>query len=259
MAVQLDCEESRGCPSYFNWLAGKVIWKTVNGEHVPEESLTNTDLAVASGSNKITALDTTERGVNKITAFAAQGFGPYIRLLGYLYSCDFICGDDVRVSEDTIRATDAMELRRRFAEEVGAEKHKSERDIDRIWKSIHGKCSVLEFLVQLCIRMDAMVNEDGEPESMVPLFFCIMIGNMGLNVEETEAEWQVAIERFLGRTYAEDGSGGGLFPIENWVKGVSKDQREVPVWYQMNTWMREHLDEEEHFRVEDFSLKHCEQ
>ena len=242
MAVQLDCEESRGCPSYFNWLAGKVIWKKEAGEFVPEEVLTEDDSAVASGSNKI-------------TAFAAQGFGPYIGLLGYLYNCDFICGDDVGVSEDTIRATDAMELRRRFAEEVGAEKHKSERDIDRIWKSIHGKCSVLEFLVQLCIRMDAMVNEDGEPESMVPLFFCIMIGNMGLSVEETEAEWQDSVGRFLGRTYAEDGSGGGLFPIENWVKGSSKDQREVPVWYQMNTWMREHLDEEEHFRTEDFERK----
>ena len=231
MAVQLDCEESRGCPSYFNWLAGKVIWaKNSEGDYEAADVLTESNSAVA-----------------------AQGFGPYIRLLGYLYSVDFVGCDEI--AEDTIRATDAMELRRRFGEEVGAERHKSERDIDRIWKSIHGKCSVLEFLVQLCIRMDAMVNEDGEPESMVPLFFCIMIGNMGLNVEETETEWQDSVGRFLGRKYAEDGSGGGLFPIENWVKGVSKDQREVPVWYQMNTWMREHLDEEEHFRTSDFEKK----
>ena len=233
MAIQFDCSEASGCPSYFQWLAGKVIWiRNSEWKIEPASVLTESDSSIA-----------------------AQGFGPYIKLLGFLYGYDFVS----EVEEDTIRATDAMELRRRFGEEMGERFKKSERDIDRIWKSIHGKCSVLELLVQLCIRMDAMVNEDGEPESMVPLFFCIMIGNMGLNVEETEAEWQDSVGRFLGRTYAEDGSGGGLFPIENWVEGSSKDQREVPVWYQMNTWMREHLDEEEHFRVEDFSPKHCEQ
>ena len=150
------------------------------------------------------------------------------------------------IEEDTIRATDAMGLRRRYADETGANLGKSERDIDRIWKSIHGKCSVLEFLLQLCIRLDTMVNEE-EPEAMVSQFFGILLGNLGICEGDSEDALKDKIIRFLDRKYNADGSEGGLFPLKNWSEKTHQDQRKVSIWYQMNTWLAEHLDDEEHF------------
>ena len=170
-----------------------------------------------------------------------------------MFSTDFICWDEA-IKDDEIRVTDAMELRRIYADEAGALAGKSEREIDRIWKSIHGKCSVLELVLSICYRLDEMVNED-EPGTMVGLFFRIFVHNMELDEtdekadpEEEKNDRKAKIERFIQRSYNPDGSGGGLFPLKNWsAERGDKDQRKVPIWLQMNTWLNEHLDEEEHF------------
>lgn len=165
-----------------------------------------------------------------------------------LFETDYI----YEMDEDEIRASDATDLRHMYADEEGQDEDKSKRDTDRIWKSIHGKCSVLELLVSLCRHLDLMLNEE-EEGAMMPKFFGIMIRNLGLDgiddedfdhrPEGTKRYWEDKINRFLNRSYHSDGSGGGLFPLRE----AKKDQRNVSVWYQMNAWLEEHLDEEEQF------------
>lgn len=230
MAIQIDCEELLDCPGYLKWMSDKIRGLGTGkdaGEPKPER----------------VTLGTVKLGTVKLGNWSAQ-WEPYVRLLHFLYGADFYVVDGME--EDTIRATDAMGLRRRYADETGAFLSKSERDIDRIWKSVHGKCSVLEFLLQLCIRLDTMVNED-EPEAMVNQFFGILLGNLDIREEDTDADLVKKITRFLDRKYNADGSEGGLFPLKNWSEKTHQDQRKVSIWYQMNTWLAEHLDDEEHF------------
>ena len=161
-----------------------------------------------------------------------------------LFETDYFYG----IEEDGIRAKDATDLRKVYAEKVGSALGKNEREIDRIWKSVHGKCSVLELILSLCIRLDEMVNE-GEEGAMVALFFRILTENIGLKSGSPE-DWKGRIERLMKREYHPDGSGGGLFPLKKWSRKTGKDQRMVSIWYQMNAWLDENLDEEEHFQVE---------
>lgn len=165
-----------------------------------------------------------------------------------LFETDFV----YEMDEDEIRARDALDLRTYYAEEEGRGEGKSKRDTDRIWKSIHGKCSVLELLVSLCRHLDLMLNEGDEGE-MMPKFFGIFIRNLGLDgiddedfdhrEKSTKAFWKEKIGRFIDRKYDFNGGNGGLFPL----KETEKDQRKVSIWYQMNAWLEEHLDEEEQF------------
>ena len=226
MAVQVKIDEMDGCPGYLEWLVSKT-------GKVSEES------AVEIGKNGKNGKDAPQRR-------------PYGELCKVLFGVDFRCSEETAAGkEDMIRAADAMELRRRYAEETGDFLGKSEREIDRIWKSVHGKCSVLELILQLAIQIDRMVNED-EPEAMVPDLFWILIRNLGADSLENEDEIRAKLDVFMDRKYGSDGVGGGLLPLGKSVKKGSKDQREVGIWYQMNAWLSEHLDDEEHFRMSDF-------
>lgn len=159
------------------------------------------------------------------------------------------------MTEDDIRARDGLELRMVYAKDVGSESGKNERDIDRIWKSIHGKCSVLEVLVKLAFQLDGMVNEE-EKGSMVPYFMEEFLKNLeilklkfGENPKKNEAiseEIQRKIDRFLDRNYNKNGTGGGLFPVKN----CANDHRKLAIWKQMNEWLDEHLDEDCCFLME---------
>lgn len=199
------------------------------------------------------------------------------------------------VEEDSIRATDALEIRKIYAKDVGEKAGKSERDIDRIRKSVHGKASVLEVIFSLCRHLDGMVNED-EPCTMIGFFYRILIGNLKLDEfsdgdfkpivygasdlkeagelskaidacikrnfgseenmlrRETEIKkiWFSRVKKWLDRDYFESGCEGGMFPLHEWKPG-DKDQKTVSLWYQMNTWLNEHLDDEERFIVEKAS------
>ena len=214
MAVQIQTEELTGCKSYFSWIFGQV--KPV---------------------------------------VAASDLERLEKLCRLLFETDYFYG----VEEDGIRAKDATDLRKVYAEKVGSEAGKNEREMDRIWKSVHGKCSALELIFSMCIRLDEMVNE-GEEGAMIPMFFLILISNAGLNPEPNleengkqktpEEVWKARIDRLMKREYHPDGSGGGLFPLKKWNRKTGKDQRMVSIWYQMNAWLGENLDEEEHFQVE---------
>ena len=217
MAVQINSEELENCPTYFQWMVGKIAGQEAETVELGRNSADfNTKGLVILGRN-------------------SADFSLLCKVAGDMFGTDFICEG---MKEDEIRATDAMELRRRYADEVGAEKEKSEHDIDRIWKSIHGKCSVFELILSLCFRLDEMVNED-EPGTMVGMFFGILAGNLGFSFTKSEEPEEIKskIDRFLKREYASDGTGGGLFPLKNWSKESSKDQKNVSIWYQMNTFI----------------------
>lgn len=226
MAIQINWDEYRDtCPSYFQWLNSKLVWEK------------NDKGTVKLGKN-------TDKNSVVLGRYTAR-VGPFVEMLGYLFDTDFVVMKEV--PEDEIRVTDAMGLRRRYADEVGFDKGKSKRDIDRIWKSIHGKCSVLEFILQLCFRLDEMLNED-DPGEMVGQFFGIFMRNLGLDWNEPKEKWKEKIDHFMNREYHFDGSGGGLFPlIKHWDGNDILDQRKRPIWDQMSSWVNEHLDENAHF------------
>lgn len=235
MTLQIEVDEMNGCPGYFDWLM-KVISGDCSGE---------------DKGNTVTGKDICANSINKTGYDICADGAPLRQICRIMFETDFICclGTEQTIKEDEIRAKDAMELRRRYAESVGADAGKSEREIDRIWKSIHGNCSVLELILSICYRLDAMVNEE-EPGTMVGMFFRILIGNLGFDLKKKEIQKEqisVIIDRFLRREYGSDGTGGGLFPIKKWDSESSKDMRELSIWYQMNAWLNEHLDEEEHF------------
>ena len=238
MAVQFNFEELENCPGYFTWMvnlihAGESNEKDDNNNHhgdiCGDESVNN------HGSDRADSA--------------------LVEVCRVMFETDFIW--DEKIKEDEIRATDAMQLRRKYAEDVGRKANKSLHDIDRIWKSIHGKCSTLEVILSMCGRLDEMVNED-EPGTMVGMFFRILARNLGFDFcaekELSKEDISAIVCRFLKREYNEDGSGGGLFPIQEWsLEKGSKDQRQVSIWYQMNAWLAEHLDDEEHFVEEKFA------
>ena len=227
MAVQVRLEELEGCKSYFAWLIEHL--EPIGEDHVDFNSEISRELC---------------------------------RLM---YEADFYWkgtdkdGAEWEIAADEIRAKDALEIRKRYAEEAGKSAGKSDRDIDRIWKSIYGKASVLEVIFSLCEHLDAMVNED-EPGCMVGLFFRSLISNLGLDdfddedfdhrEKEVKSVWEGRIKLFLNREYFESGCCGGLFPLQNWHKETDKDQRKISLWDQMGTWLNEHLDDEGLFVVE---------
>lgn len=228
MAVQINIDELKGCPSYLDWILDKICCQSVTLSGENSDGKLGEKGGMCSGS---------------CSGMCSAG-SAICDICRVMFDTDFIW--DEKIKEDEIRATDAMELRRRYADEIGANLAKNEHDIDRIWKSVHGKCSVLEVLVSICFRLDEMLNEN-EPGEMVGMFFDILCGNLGFVFSEAfdEAETVRIIERFLKREYAEDGSGGGLFPVV--LPIGNKNQKVLPIWYQMNAWLAEHMDEDEHF------------
>lgn len=248
MAAQIEVDEMKGCLSYFDWMMKGIL-----GNDTGESS---------------------EKSKGE-SCCGNCADGSIVDICRVMFETDFICclGTEDTIKNDEIRAKDAMELRRRYAAAVGSDADKTERDIDRIWKSVHGKCSVLELILSICYRLDAMVNED-EPGTMIGMFFRILIGNLGFDlsgkgvdpeeeksrqngkiaqtkecVDDRKAHISAVIDRFLKRNYEADGSCGGLFPLKKWsAEGGSKDQRTVSIWYQMGTWLNEHLDDEAHFK-----------
>lgn len=225
MAIQINWDEYQDtCPSYFQWLNSKLVWEM------------NDKGTVKLGKN-------TDKNSAVLGRYTARN-GPFVEMLGYLFDTDFVVMKEV--PEDEIRVTDAMGLRRRYADEVGFDKGKSKRDIDRIWKSIHGKCSVLEFILQLCFRLDEMLNED-EPGEMVSQFFGIFMRNLELDPTDSKDVLKEKIDRFMYRKYESDGSKGGLFPIKIGRFDPEINEKSMPIWDQMGRWVSAHLDENAHF------------
>ena len=115
------------------------------------------------------------------------------------------------------------------------------------YSSIGGPCNVLEMMVALAGRINQDIMWSPNNDRTV-VWFWEMISNLGLdeydddNWEEPRSRMMVdfVLDRWLDRRYRPDGI-GGIFPL----KDPLEDQRDVEIWYQMNTYFLEKYGVEE--------------
>lgn len=151
----------------------------------------------------------------------------YWGLAKHLYDTPFV----IILRDDHNRAEDGRELRKVFIEDQEIE------DVEVNWLQLD--CSVLEMLIGLACR--AAFEDGKEPGD----WFWILITNLGLqpfndrNYDQTAiGEVNAIVARLLDRTYEKDGA-GGLFPC----KHAREDQTQVNIWYQLQAYLLENLDE----------------
>lgn len=151
----------------------------------------------------------------------------YTELVSALHRSEFKPKLDI----DTNRGNDGLQLRVEFMSEHGPWGSSSNR----------GTCTFFEFLVAISKRMSFLMHGEGN-SGRTEFYFWKLIDNLGLN-KCTDDRWayingdffvEDAVWRVNERHYAENGE-GGLFPLRN----PGRDQREVEIWYQMNSWLIE--------------------
>lgn len=124
------------------------------------------------------------------------------------------------VPNDVNRAHDGIDLRGRFVRETSS-------SLPAI-----GKCTMLEFLVALSIRLNESDYDPRYP-NRVPLWFWTLIENLEIRTASYD-DCITAFNNINLRDYAEDGY-GGLFPLRK----PRENQRNVEIWYQMNAYLLE--------------------
>lgn len=97
-----------------------------------------------------------------------------------------------------------------------------------------GKCTMLEFLIGLAIRLNEADYDPEMPNRAGPWFWAL-IDNLGI-IEANRPRIEEAFTKINTRNYSSDGY-GGLFPLRN----PKEDQRKVEVWYQMQAYLMENL------------------
>lgn len=155
----------------------------------------------------------------------------YSDLLSYLHQMEFRW--DRTITTDENRADDGVNLRLLYFNEVGSlyGENLTREDTSR-------PCSVLEMLIALSCRIETDIM--GEPgDDHTEKWFWEMIDNLGLSGMTNNMFDPVvvnnAIGKWLGRSYKASGK-GGLFPLK---KNYNVDQRRVPIWDQMGTYLVE--------------------
>lgn len=127
------------------------------------------------------------------------------------------------VPNDDNRATDGIDLRIRF-----------ERESSVVLPDLE-ECRLLEFFIALAIRMNETVYNNEDPDRVCDWFWELM-ENIGADAHKQNLSVLAIIFRRLNRReYHDDGTNGGLFPLEN----PRKDQRDVEIWYQMMAYLME--------------------
>ena len=145
----------------------------------------------------------------------------YRKLLRCLDSIDF----RYIIPMDSNRFEDGINLRYRFGEENGY-------DGSYIANTLDTKpCSVLEMMVALALRIEESIMDNPSKGDRTELWFWTMIESLGLtsmdDIAYNENYICDCIEIFLDRKYEPNGK-GGLFVVD----GISKDLRDVQIWYQ---------------------------
>ncbi len=155
----------------------------------------------------------------------------YGTLLGHLHEEEFIWEFPL----DENRAADGVDLRWRFASEMGYSDDAIDATIGR------NPCSVLEMMVGLADRCENQIMENDSYGDRVPHWFEVMLYSSGLYLEASDqfrpARYERTITNLLTRTYDPDGRGGWFY-----VPGFEKDMREMEIWYQMHAYL-ETVDE----------------
>lgn len=151
----------------------------------------------------------------------------YRKLLMYLHSKEFI----FTIPKDKNRATDGIDLRRRFIFEKG---YNQTDELD-------GPCSVLEMMVGLAIRCEESIMDDPTVGDRTGQWFWGMMVNLGLGAMTDDRFDKQYVEecviRFLNREYEANGR-GGLFTVRHY----NQDLRKVEIWWQMIWYLDEILD-----------------
>lgn len=152
----------------------------------------------------------------------------YERLLRYLHNTEFT----YIIPLDSNRAADGIDLRLRFARELGYRETPA---------SLDGWCSVLEMMVALTLRCEEQIMDDPDYGNRTAVWFWNMIENLGLDDMTDDMfnqDWvHDKILTFLNREYQADGR-GGLFTIR---RPLRCDLRRVEIWYQMCWYLDEFL------------------
>lgn len=153
----------------------------------------------------------------------------YSTLMRLLYNTEFTWV----IEEDENRAQDGIDLRVRYAEEMGYSHMEALYILNR-------PCSVLEMMIALACRTENQIMEDLFVGPRFGRWFKVMIASLGLRYETDdyfdENYVDYIIQSFLKREYEEDGD-GGLFRIRD----HHVDMRREEIWTQMNWYLRELL------------------
>lgn len=148
----------------------------------------------------------------------------YYKLLSFMRSKQFVWS----VDRDENRAVDGKNLRIKFRNETG------------IQDEIKGACSFLEAVAALARRMNDDIFEN-DPTYRSARWFWMMMENSGLDeyTDDNFDELMVRkiVDRIIMRRYSKTGK-GGFFPL----KHPRQDQREVEMWYQMQSYVIENFD-----------------
>lgn len=151
----------------------------------------------------------------------------YKKLLMYLHNVEFI----PLIPHDENRAADGIDLRYRFALELGND----EEYIDLpncIFEYLDGPCSVFEMILALAIYCEESIMDDPLIGDRTRQWFWGMLRNLEISTMTDDCFSRMIVEervmRFLNREYKPDGR-GGLFTIRN----CSRDLREVEICHQL--------------------------
>ena len=150
------------------------------------------------------------------------------RLLMFLYDQDFIPACEM----DECRGEDGLNLRYRFAQEMGI----PYRDIQKAFDGV--PCSMLEMMVALAIRIEEHIMEDSSAGNRVGQWFWNMVVSLGLVAMDDsrfdERRAMGVMERFNARDYQPNGA-GGLFTVMH----PKEDMRRIDIWYQLMAYLNE--------------------
>lgn len=146
----------------------------------------------------------------------------HVKLIDKLYTTEFLVQDE----NDRPRENDGYDLRWRFIWDKYYPMH-----YDVVVPNIReGKCSILEMMVALSLRMDENF------EIPVSDIFWIMVKNMGLlgetdNVYDDENVVEI-LDKFNNRMYEPNGH-GSLF----YIRDTDEDMRNISIWDQLCRWV----------------------
>lgn len=143
---------------------------------------------------------------------------------------------DYSLPMDGNRAEDGTDLRYIFGREKGYAEQTIAAFLDI------QECSVLEMMIALALRVENQIMNNPDVGNRAGQWFWEMIVTLGLNhMDDTNFSYQKfdqAMERFINREYKRNGD-GGLFKIKN----RSIDMRDVEIWYQMQYYLNELLED----------------
>jgi hypothetical protein len=156
----------------------------------------------------------------------------YLLLLEKLHTISFIWS----VPNDDNRTRDGEILKQEFIEEAGLGLY----ELTVLYKR---KCTVLEMLIGVSIRIDDIMDElEWTSSEYAKYWFWELVGNLGL-LEYSDDRYEKIggnvfvkdiVQNMMLRNYTREGN-GGLFPLFN----TKKDQRKVEIWYQMHEYLQE--------------------